>query len=195
MGKALHGIDPAVRRKPRPSKTTVNRARSPGQSTAASARPGSMARQRGGPEEVWIRNTCRFLLGLRKLFISFFPDCLIWQILGEMASSFPRVLEAACLFLQLAVLQVGVMGIHTEGDLMSLAGTLLQGSGRVGWAAEGLARGGTITRDHCSLPQSCLLCRPEITKKPSDQTQRELTHPPWSRGGLLCHSWSRGVNN
>lgn len=111
MGIMLHGMHAAIQRKPRTTKPTVKEAQSAGQRASTSARPGSNGTsERGGPKEAWIRNTCCFSLGLRKLFILFFPDCFIWQILGEMASSFPRVLEAACLFLQLAILQVGVMG-------------------------------------------------------------------------------------
>ena len=100
--------------------------------------------ERGDPEEAWIRNICHFSLGLRKLFILFSPDCFIWHILGEMASSFPRVLEAACLFLQLAILQVGVTGTHMETwcHLWPHYSTEIQGLGRVSWAAEGRAQGG-----------------------------------------------------
>ena len=115
MSTTLPGIHADTQKRPRTAKPTVNQAQSSGQRAATSTRPGSNGpSEREGPEEAWIRNTCCFSLGLRKLFILFFPDCFIWQILGEMASSFPRVLEAAYLFLQLAVLQVGVTGTHME---------------------------------------------------------------------------------
>lgn len=103
------------------------------------------------PREAWIRNTCCFSLDLRKLFILCFPDCFIWQILGEMASSFPRVLEAACLFLQLAILQGRVTGTHMEGWCHSWPHyfTEIQGLDRVSWAAKGQVQRGQCISHLC----------------------------------------------
>lgn len=99
----------------RPNGSLFSRLTSSAQRAATSAITGSGGpSQREGPEEARTRNTCCFSLGPRKLFILFFTDCFIWQILGEMASSLPSVLEAACLFLQLAILQVGLTGTRTE---------------------------------------------------------------------------------
>lgn len=77
----------------------MNQAQSAGQRAATSVRPGSNGPSvRRDPEEAWIRNTCCFSLVLRKLFILCFLDCFIWQILGEMASSFPGSLKLLVCF-------------------------------------------------------------------------------------------------
>lgn len=191
MSTMLPGIHAAIQKRPRTAKPNVNQAQSSGQRAAPSTRPGSSGpSERGGPEEAWIRNTCCFSLGLRKLFILFFPDCFIWQILGEMASSFPRVLEAAYLFLQLAVLQVGVTGTHMETQCHWWACYFaeIQGLGRVGWMA---GRPGPRMATHfppkllvatvCSSakePSKALL--PHWALKISKSTENLLLMPPVS---------------
>lgn len=110
----LCGIHAAIQRKPRTSKPTVRQVISWANNSNFGKTVFQWPIKGRGSEEAWIRNICRFSLGPRKLFILFFLDCFIWHILSEMAFSFPKVLEAACLFLQLAVLQVGVMSTHTE---------------------------------------------------------------------------------
>lgn len=131
----------------------------------------------GGAQGSLNRNTCHFSLGQRKLFILFSPDCFIWQFLGEMASSFPRALEAACLFLQLAVLQVEVMGTHTEARCHWWArdSTEIQGSGRASRAAEGPNTFPTFITDGYCL---------QLCQQPS-----EVLHPPSLCVDSLCAHW------
>lgn len=200
MGTMLHAVRDAIQERPRAAKPTVYQAQS-GQRAATSARPGSNGpSERGGPEQAWIRNTCHFSLGLRKLFILFSPDCFIWQILGEMASSFPRVLEAACLFLQLAVLQVGVTGSHIEAWCHWWAYYVaeIQGLGRVSWMA---GRPGPGMATHfpptilmatvCSSakePSEVLL--PHCALKVSKSTVNLLLIPPASTARVFINTTS-----